>query len=126
MQGFIDDFSTKHDVERQYLYGVFSRLKSKKDIHQAWEVGGGKITWPAYRDLFVNMKRIARGKAFLDQHIDTMIRAEQVFGVPREYIAAIIGVETNWGETMGDLKILGSWLTHFIHLVRAASTFFSM
>lgn len=58
--------------------------------------------WHEYRDLFLTEERIAGGREFLAAHEAAFERAERAYGVPRTVVLAIMGVETRYGEHMGD------------------------
>ena len=67
--------------------------------------------WAAYRDRFVEPKRIAAGLAFWQQHADVLQRAEAQYGVPAEVVVGIIGVETFYGRVTGDFRVLDALAT---------------
>ncbi len=71
--------------------------------------------WQAYRERFVEARRIAAGLAFWQQHHRALERAEQRFGVPAELIVGIIGVETYYGRHMGSLKLIDTLCTLALH-----------
>jgi len=58
-------------------------------------------SWQTYRGRFVEPKRIALGSRFWREHQAEFSAASQRYGVPEEIIAAIIGVETIYGQHMG-------------------------
>jgi len=84
-----------------------------------WE----KKPWHQYRDLFLTEERIAKGRAFLAEHEATLSRAEETYGIPKEYVLAILGVETRFGERMGDDVILTSLYTLGFHHERRGRFF---
>lgn len=67
--------------------------------------------WHEYRQIFLTTKRIEQGKAFLKQYDDLLTEAEQKYGVKKEIIAAIIGVETFYGKRQGRYRVLDSLST---------------
>jgi len=54
--------------------------------------------WGEYRKLFITDDRIRGGLDFYLANEDDLVRAERQFGVSRYVIAAILGVETNYGK----------------------------
>jgi membrane-bound lytic murein transglycosylase B len=56
-------------------------------------------------------KRIKNGKLFINKNLKTLQRAEKDFGVPKEIITAIIGVETRYGKIQGSYRVIDSLLT---------------
>jgi membrane-bound lytic murein transglycosylase B len=69
-----------------------------------------KATWD-YLDLLVSDDRIARGRALLTQYAPTFEAVERSYGVDRHIIAAIWGVESNYGTLGGDRPVLRSTAT---------------
>lgn len=69
-----------------------------------------KAVWD-YLDLLVNERRIARGREMLAKYDAAFDAAEQAYGVDRYIIAAIWGVETDYGAIGGDRPVLRSTAT---------------
>lgn len=81
-------------------------------------------TWDRYRKLFIEPKRIKNGKQFIKNNLGTLERAEAQFGVPKEVITAILGVETRYGKIMGSYRVLDALSTLSFDYPRR-SNFFS-
>lgn len=71
----------------------------------------GVLHWHKYRQIFLKPARIEAGAAFWKEHAGTLARAEQQFGVPAEYIVAIIGVETRFGRYTGKWRVVDALTT---------------
>jgi membrane-bound lytic murein transglycosylase B len=69
-----------------------------------------KSTWD-YLDLLVSDDRIARGREVLTQYAPVFAAAERTYGVDRHIVAAIWGVESNYGTMGGDRSVLRSTAT---------------
>ncbi|MGV3492225.1 MAG: lytic murein transglycosylase B [Ramlibacter sp.] len=67
--------------------------------------------WAVYRSRFIDPVRIAAGVRFWQDNLATLQRAEQEFGVPAEIVVGIVGVETIYGRTLGDFRILDALAT---------------
>jgi membrane-bound lytic murein transglycosylase B len=67
--------------------------------------------WTAYRNNFVEPIRINAGKAFMREYAQDLNAAQARFGVPANIIAAIIGVETLYGQYMGNYRVLDALTT---------------
>jgi membrane-bound lytic murein transglycosylase B len=72
---------------------------------------GQTKNWNAYRSRFIDATRIAAGVRFWQENRATLERAEQEFGVPAEIIVGIVGVETIYGQQMGDFRIIDALAT---------------
>ena len=64
-----------------------------------------------YLDLLVNDARIEQGRALLEKYRATFDAVERAYGVDRYVIAAIWGVETNYGTLGGDRPVIRSTAT---------------
>ena len=69
-----------------------------------------KSPWD-YLDLLVSEERIARGRELLTQYASAFAAEERAYGVDRHIIAAIWGVESNYGTLGGDRPVLRSTAT---------------
>jgi len=64
-----------------------------------------------YLDTLVSDARIERGRAMMAQHRAVFDAAERATGVDRHAVAAIWGIETNFGTITGDRPVLRSTAT---------------
>lgn len=55
--------------------------------------------------------RIARGKQMLREHADLLGRIQAEYGVPARFIVALWGLETNFGDYMGDVPVFHALAT---------------
>jgi membrane-bound lytic murein transglycosylase B len=67
--------------------------------------------WQLYRSRFIEPLRIRAGVAFWQAHRDTLLRAEQATGVPAEIIVGVLGVETIYGQHMGNFRVIDALAT---------------
>ena len=72
---------------------------------------GTAKNWRAYRSRFIDPVRIAAGVRFWQDNQDPLQRAEQVYGVPAEIVVAILGVETLYGQQMGNFRVIDALAT---------------
>lgn len=72
---------------------------------------GTPKNWQLYRSRFIEPVRVQAGVRFWQAHRDTLARAEQTFGVPAEIIVGILGVETIYGQQMGNFRVLDALAT---------------
>jgi membrane-bound lytic murein transglycosylase B len=107
---FIQQMSAKHGFDQSTLSDSFAQQRPDNRIIRIMAPAPTQLTpnWVAYRERFVNSRRIHRGVQFWDAHSDTLERASREYGVPQEIIVAIIGVETEYGRNMGSFNILNA------------------
>jgi len=101
-----------HGFEKKYVEEVLSNAEKKqKIIDSISKPAEFTWTWDRYKKLFIEKKRISNGKKFIEKNIKTLERAEKEFGVPKEIITSIIGVETRYGKIQGSYRVIDSLLT---------------
>lgn len=76
-----------------------------------------------YRKLFVNKKLLTKARSYLQKHAKAFDVCEQRYGVQREIIAAILGMETRFGSYLGKDRVLDSLLTLSLGFPRRAKFF---
>jgi membrane-bound lytic murein transglycosylase B len=108
---FIDKMVEKHQFKRDELEKAFARAQHRPDVVEAISKPATTKPWLEYRAAFVNSKRIRLGLEFWNKYRQTLSRAEQKYGVPQEIIIAVIGVETIYGQNMGNFRVLDALTT---------------
>jgi membrane-bound lytic murein transglycosylase B len=112
VQAFIREVSARHGFAEQELIYLFSRVHRTEPILEAIQPPPPKArSWEEYRGNFVNPRRIAAGKGFWKTHRRALARAERRYGVPAEYIVAIIGIETFYGRNAGRWRVVDALTT---------------
>ncbi|HEX5066299.1 MAG TPA: lytic murein transglycosylase B [Myxococcota bacterium] len=112
VRAYIKEMVRRHGfVEKELVY-LFSRTHRIDPILQAIAQPAEKVkSWKEYRELLVSEKRMAGGREFWAANRAALERAEREFGVPAEYIVAIIGVETLYGRNTGRYRVIDSLST---------------
>jgi membrane-bound lytic murein transglycosylase B len=64
-----------------------------------------------YRPLFVHPRLAKLGHEYMAQHADIFASAWRQYGVQKEIIAAILGMETHFGRSVGKDRVLDSLFT---------------
>lgn len=108
---FADELSSKHGFDREALLTVLRGAQIRDDIIAAMDRPAEAKPWHEYRLIFMTEERIRDGAAFLRKHDKLLRKAEKVYGVPRQIIAAIIGVETRYGQRTGNFRVLDALFT---------------
>ena len=113
-----------HGFKKSYVEEVFKNAtKQQKIIDSISKPAEFTWTWERYKKLFIEDKRIKNGKKFIKQNIDTLNRAEKEFGVPKEIIVSILGVETRYGKIMGSYRVIDSLTTLGLDYPRRSAFF---
>ncbi|HJW10789.1 MAG TPA: lytic murein transglycosylase B [Albitalea sp.] len=72
---------------------------------------GTAKNWAAYRERFVERKRVRAGVEFWNANEAWLRLAEERTGVPPEIIVGIVGVETLYGQRMGEYRVIDALAT---------------
>lgn len=125
VQAFIDRMAKTHGFDAEDLRRIFADAEFQPSIVKAMEPAASPLarSWERYRLRFVNQDRIDRGIAFMRAYADDLKRARQRYGVPEEIIAAIIGVETLFGQHAGRYRVLDALTTLAFDYPRRADYF---
>jgi membrane-bound lytic murein transglycosylase B len=113
VQAFVADMQVRHGLNAEVLTELFRRTKPVPAVIKAIEPpkDPGIRSWQAYRGRFVEPRRIAAGRRFMQAWATQLASAEENFGVPAEIIAAIIGVETIYGKQLGRFNTFAALTT---------------
>jgi membrane-bound lytic murein transglycosylase B len=84
---------------------------------------GPNGAWTRYRAKFLTEDNIVNGVRFWNQNEAALNRASARYGVPPEYIVAIIGVETRYGGYLGKTRIIDALATLAFAYPRRAEYF---
>ena len=95
----------------------------KQGIIDAMNRPAEKKPWSQYRPIFMNPERISEGVTFYRQHHALLDQVSQQYGVPPQFIVAIIGVETNYGSNTGGYRVLDALVTLAFHYPPRAQYF---
>ncbi|MBK1724050.1 lytic murein transglycosylase B [Thiocystis violacea] len=84
---------------------------------------GPNGAWTRYRAKFLTDESISNGVSFWRRNESALNRAASRYGVPPEYIVAIIGVETRYGGFVGKTRIIDALATLSFAYPRRAEYF---
>lgn len=109
-------------TERE-LEKIFARVELRQDVIRkkanaaekvlTWGRGGKRGT--GYRGIFIQQERIEQGAEFWRENKQVMEQAEKRLGLNAAMIAAIIGVETKFGQHKGKHLVLDSIASHIVN-----------
>jgi protein-glutamine gamma-glutamyltransferase len=72
---------------------------------------GTAKNWALYRSRFIDSARIRAGVAFWRANDKWLKQAEERYGVPPEIVTGIVGVETIYGQQMGNFRVIDALAT---------------
>ena len=111
MEAFIEDMGRKHAYEAGALRRLFAQVQTRPAIVRAMSAPATARPWNEFRRRIVDAARIEGGVRFWLENRFALERAGREFGVPEEIIIATIGIETLYGRTTGNFKVLDALAT---------------
>ena len=103
---------SEHGFDESYVIKILETAKKQDRILESMSSPAEFTwTWDRYKKLFLEEKRIINGKKFIKDNSNLFNRIEDEFGVPREIITSILGVETRYGKIKGNYRVLDSLAT---------------
>jgi len=102
---------------------ILSRAEFRPSIIKRIKTPYESRPYTDYRKLFITQTMRQQGELFLQQHADVFTRQEQYYGVERQLIAAILGMETRFGRYRGSDRLLDSLYTLSTGYARRAEFF---
>ena len=111
-QDVIKTLVSEHGFDQNYVTEILqTAIKQDQILESMSSPAEFTWTWDRYKKLFLEEKRIANGKKFINDNAALFDRVENEFGVPREIITSILGVETRYGKIKGSYRVLDSLAT---------------
>jgi membrane-bound lytic murein transglycosylase B len=108
---FVRSTSQRFAIPAAEIEAVLARAQLRDSIIAAMSRPAEAKPWRDYRPIFIQPKRIDGGRAFLAANRDALQRAEDRYGVPKEIVAAILGVETSYGGNKGSYLVIDALYT---------------
>ena len=79
--------------------------------------------WFKHRRTYVNAARVSNAQVFIQEHAAAFTESWQRYQVPPQIVAAVIGVETNYGRLTGNIRTLDALCTLSFDYTRRAAFF---
>ena len=109
---FINELVKDHEFDPEALQGLLTKAETKQSILDAISrPAERRLTWKEYSKIFLTSKRTHQGVQFMRKHRALLERAEMKYGVDKEVIVAIIGVETFYGRITGSYRVMDALST---------------
>ena len=111
-QDVIETLVREHNFDKSYVIKILQTAKKQERILESMSSPAEFTwTWDRYKKLFLEEQRISNGKKFIKKNSSLFMQVEREFGVPREIITSILGVETRYGKILGSYRVLDSLAT---------------
>ena len=108
---FVASTAQRFGIPAGEIEAVLAKAQIRETILKAMSRPAEAKPWRDYRPIFIQQKRIDAGRAFLAANQAALQRAEARYGVPKEVVVAILGVETSYGGTKGSFPVIDALYT---------------
>ncbi|MEO7336821.1 MAG: lytic murein transglycosylase B [Caldimonas sp.] len=110
---FADEVARRRGIDAGWLQDALRQARYQPSVARFIMPSptGAAKNWGAYRARFVEPVRINAGAAFWRANEKWLVLAEETFGVPPEVIVGIVGVETIYGQQMGNFRAIDALAT---------------
>ncbi len=82
-----------------------------KSITARWNAPAEKLTYDQYRKIFITKERLTAGRRFHDQNRELVHAVSRKYGVDEYVLLAIVGVESMYGASHADYRIVDVYHT---------------
>lgn len=112
-QQLFAELSQKYQFTLQELQTIFQGQAINRQVLVMMDKQWEAKPYYLYAPRFITAENIREGKAKLAQHQQLLDRIEATFGVNREVVVAIWGIETRYGASQGKFDVLQTLNTLF-------------
>jgi membrane-bound lytic murein transglycosylase B len=129
VERFVDRMVREEGFAPEEVTNILSRVERQQWIIDFVTRPKGKASsgptgyWTRYRAKFLTDDNIAAGGRFWRRYASVLDRARAEYGVPPEYVVAIIGVETRYGGYMGKHRVADALATLAFDFPRRSAFF---
>ena len=111
LEGLVDELVEEFAFDRATLMSVFKTVEHKPKIIEIMKSPAESKSWFEYRKIFMQKKRVNDGVKFIRKHQNELDKATEQYQIPSHIIAAVIGIETNYGSNMGSYRVVDALAT---------------
>mgnify|MGYP001615622805 CR=1 FL=1 len=94
----LEELVEKQNFDIDFLRPLFEAVVIRAEIIDKFEKPAEKLPYYDYQKRFLENKLIERGKNYFQENQAALSQVEEDYGVSKEVIAAILGIETRFGE----------------------------
>ncbi len=107
------ELQAEHGFSRSELENLFAGVRIDKQVLELMDRQWEAKPYYQYRPLFVTARTTAKGKKMVRKHRELLERIEAQFGVDKEVVIAIWGIESRFGSHRGSFGVFKSLNTLF-------------
>jgi len=107
------ELQTEHGFNQAELAALFNDVRIDKQVLELMDRQWEAKPYYKYRPLFVTSRTISKGKKMVRKHRALLERIESQFGVDKEVVIAIWGIESRFGSHRGSFPVFKTLNTLF-------------
>ena len=124
LRRLISEWTLNDKIPKDWLEQQFSEVTRQTRVLELFNrPAESSMPFYEYNGIFDTESRAEKGANFWRAHESWLVEAEKTYGVPAEIIVAIIGVETRFGEVMGNYRVIDALTTLALDYDRRAEFF---
>ncbi|ORF26614.1 lytic murein transglycosylase B [Snodgrassella alvi] len=120
---FIDFEVKRGQYSRAQLENFFRQVSYRPSIVRGMDKPGTSLPWYTFVQNNANNVRINTGNIFWKNNTGIIQSVSKRYGVAPQLLVAIVGIETNYGNTMGSYRVADALTTLGYHYPRRAEYF---
>lgn len=115
VRDFAGTFAADPEIPTDWAVQVLGQAQYNKRVKRLMTPAAGTTStvrdWQAYQARLISAARIESGVQFWRRNQATLADVEAQWGVPASVIVGIIGIETSYGQNMGNIRVLDALAT---------------
>ena len=109
---FVERMVDEHGFDREEIAGILAGASIQQSaLNSISRPAERVVPWYEYRLIFLTEERIEAGARFWAEHEALVAATAARFGVEPEMILAIVGIESRFGERMGNYRVVDALST---------------
>ena len=108
VQAFIQYQNQANGLDINYLNNFFAQVTYRANLIHIMNRPATSRPWYEFQKGNSGITKINAGRVFYQQNRQAIDRAAAQYGVPAEIIVAILGIETNYGKNVGNIRTADS------------------
>lgn len=94
----LEELRNKHGFQREELHALFGQVLLRPEIIEKFERPAEILPYYRYRRIFIKDSLITKAREYLRENRSLFKEVETSYGVDKEIICSILGVESKFGE----------------------------
>jgi len=103
--------SNKFNLPTHYVQNALEKAKIDNTVLEKINNQAEEKGWEEYKKIFLNSQKVKNGKSFYKKYKKLLLKAEKRYRIPSKIIAAIIGIESDFGKYNPKYNALDSLYT---------------